>query len=73
MVQKTTRYAWISSAPRSPENVHERCNLGARHRWGIEEGILVEKRSTVMGTSMAFLTTGRLCGAITSSCKSRIC
>jgi hypothetical protein len=27
----------------SPENVHERCNLGARHRWGIEEGILVEK------------------------------
>ena len=23
--------------------MHERCNLGARHRWGIESGILVEK------------------------------
>jgi hypothetical protein len=23
--------------------VHERCNLGARHRWGIEAGFLVEK------------------------------
>lgn len=43
VVQKTARHAWISSAPLSRENVHERCNLGARHRWGIEEGILVEK------------------------------
>jgi hypothetical protein len=43
VVQKTTRHAWISSVLLSPENVHERCNLGARHRWGIEEGILVEK------------------------------
>ena len=24
--------------------MHERCNLGARHRWGIESSILVEKR-----------------------------
>jgi hypothetical protein len=24
--------------------VHQRCNLGARHRWGIESGFLVEKR-----------------------------
>ena len=24
-------------------NVHSRCNLGARHRWGIESGLLVEK------------------------------
>jgi hypothetical protein len=23
--------------------VHERCNLGARYRWGIEAGFLVEK------------------------------
>ena len=27
----------------SKRTVHERCNLGARHRWGIESGILVEK------------------------------
>lgn len=44
VVPKRARHAWISSAPLSRENVHERCNLGARHRWGIEEGILVEKR-----------------------------
>ena len=25
-------------------NVHKRCNLGARHRWCIETGFLVEKR-----------------------------
>jgi hypothetical protein len=43
VVPKTARHAWISSAPLDRENVHERCNLGARHRWGIEEGILVEK------------------------------
>ena len=24
--------------------IHERCNLGARHRWAIESGLLVEKR-----------------------------
>jgi len=73
VVQKTARHAWISSVLLSRENVHERCNLGARHRWGIEEGILLEKHITVMGTSTAFLTTGRPCGAVTSSCKSRIC
>lgn len=44
IVPKTARHAWLSSAPLSRENVHERCNLGARHRWGIEEGILVLKR-----------------------------
>jgi hypothetical protein len=43
IVPKTARHAWISSAPLSRETVHERCNLGARHRWGMEEGILVEK------------------------------
>ncbi|HEV2732322.1 MAG TPA: transposase family protein [Terriglobales bacterium] len=41
--QKTSRHAWISSQPLSRENVHERCNLGARHRWGIENSLLVEK------------------------------
>jgi hypothetical protein len=44
VVRKTARHAWLSSEPLSAPNVHERCNLGARHRWGIEEGILVEKR-----------------------------
>jgi hypothetical protein len=28
--------------PRDP-SAHERCNLGARHRWGVEAGFLVEK------------------------------
>ena len=43
IVTETARHAWISSQPLSRENVHERCNLGARHRWGIEAGFLVEK------------------------------
>jgi len=43
-VSKRARHAWISSVPLNRDNVHERCNLGARYRWGIEEGILVEKR-----------------------------
>jgi len=42
-VEKTSRHAWLSSEPLTKENLHERCNLGARHRWGIEEAILVEK------------------------------
>ena len=42
-VQKTSRHVWISSEPLSRDNVHERCNLGARHRWAIESNILVEK------------------------------
>lgn len=32
-----------AAASRLSANVHERCNLGARHRWGIETGFLVEK------------------------------
>lgn len=43
-VLKKARHVWLSSRPLSQENVHARCNLGARHRWGIESGILVEKR-----------------------------
>ncbi len=42
-VTKTSNHAWISSKPLSAKNVHERCNLAARHRWGIESGFLVEK------------------------------
>jgi len=43
VVTKKSRHVWISSEPLHKRNVHERCNLGARHRWGIESGILVEK------------------------------
>jgi len=44
VASKTSRHVWISSEPLTRENVHERCNLGARHRWAIESNILVEKR-----------------------------
>jgi hypothetical protein len=44
LVTKTSRHARLSGKPLNCRNVHERCNLGARHRWGIETGILVEKR-----------------------------
>jgi hypothetical protein len=44
VILKTSRHAWISSRPLSASNVHERCNLAARHRWsGIEASFLVEK------------------------------
>ena len=43
VVQKTSRHVWISAEPLHRGNVHSRCNLGARHRWGIESGLLVEK------------------------------
>jgi len=38
-----SKHAWLSSRPLRADNVHERCNLGGRHRWGIEAGFLVEK------------------------------
>ncbi|MEI6987370.1 MAG: transposase family protein [Rhodospirillaceae bacterium] len=38
-----SKHAWLSSNPLRRENVHERCNLGGRYRWGIEAGFLVEK------------------------------
>ena len=44
VVAKKSRHVWLSSRRLSVRNVHERCNLAARHRWGIESGILVEKR-----------------------------
>ena len=40
---KSARHAWLSSRPITRGNAHERCNLGARYRWGIEAGFLVEK------------------------------
>ena len=42
-VEKGSRHAWLSSEPLKKSNLHLRCNLGARHRWSIEEMILVEK------------------------------
>ena len=44
IITKTSRHAWISSEPLHRNNLHERCNLGGRHRWAIESEILVEKR-----------------------------
>jgi hypothetical protein len=43
VVPKHSKHAWISSRPLSRLNVHTRCNLGARYRWGIEGAFLVEK------------------------------
>ncbi len=41
---KKQRFAWISAAPITHQNVHQRCNLAARYRWTIEESFLVEKK-----------------------------
>jgi hypothetical protein len=41
---KYSRHAWISGKPLTAQNVHERCNLGARFRWGIEDSHHTEKR-----------------------------
>jgi hypothetical protein len=43
ILTQSARHAWLSSQPLNRDNVHERCNLGARYRWGIEAGFLVEK------------------------------
>jgi len=40
---KAKSHVWLSSHPLKASNLHERCNLGARHRWGIEANFLVEK------------------------------
>jgi hypothetical protein len=42
-IEKNSRHVWLSSEPLTRWNLHERCNLGARSRWKIETGILVEK------------------------------
>jgi len=42
-VIKTARHVWLSSQPLEQNTVHTRCNLGARHRWGIEINMLIEK------------------------------
>ncbi|MCL6442298.1 MAG: hypothetical protein K6T83_02335 [Alicyclobacillus sp.] len=40
---KVAHWAWVSSRPLTNRNVVERCNRAARHRWCIEENILMEK------------------------------
>jgi hypothetical protein len=45
IITRHKKFAWISSDPLHWQDLHERCNLGARYRWGIENGgFLVEKR-----------------------------
>jgi len=44
IVDHHARHVWLSSQPLKPANVHQRCNLGARHRWGIEINMQIEKR-----------------------------
>ena len=41
---KSSRHAWISAEPLEHRNIHERCNLAARHRWNIESELLAQKR-----------------------------
>jgi len=43
LVTKTATHAWISGRKLWRNNLHTRCNLAARHRWGIEISNLVEK------------------------------
>ena len=43
IVTKESRHAWLSSEPLLVANLHDRCNLCGRHRWEIENCILVEK------------------------------
>ncbi len=43
ILEHCSRHAWVSSEPLTRHNLHPRCNLAARHRWGIEANILVEK------------------------------
>jgi len=43
VVTLESKHAWLSSRTLHSTNVHERCNLGGRYRWGIEAGFLVEK------------------------------
>jgi hypothetical protein len=45
IITQHKKFAWISSEPLNRWNLHQRCNLGGRSRWVIENGgFLVEKR-----------------------------
>ncbi len=43
IVEHSKKFAWISARPLNKNNVVGRCNKIARHRWDIEENILIEK------------------------------
>lgn len=43
VIMRESKHAWISSKPLAKINIHERCNLAARHRWNIESEILIQK------------------------------
>jgi len=43
IVRQKSRHTWLSNEQINHKNVHERCNLGARYRWGIEESMNTEK------------------------------
>lgn len=43
IVTRESKHAWISSKPLNKYNIHDRCNLAARHRWNIESEILIQK------------------------------
>jgi hypothetical protein len=68
---KTSRHAWISGKPLTVQNVHERCNLVARFRWGIEDSHHTEKRRGYCYEHL-FSQCGRQCGAFTICCVWRI-
>ncbi|HZC00569.1 MAG TPA: hypothetical protein VE844_04160, partial [Gammaproteobacteria bacterium] len=44
LIDKQPQPMWLSSQRLCHHTVHERCNLGARQRWGIEVSMQVEKR-----------------------------
>lgn len=41
---KQSRHAWLSKKTLRKANIHIRCNLAGRYRWGIEESNLKEKK-----------------------------
>jgi hypothetical protein len=43
VVTRNSKHAWVSSKPLNKWNIHDRCNLAARHRWNIESEILMQK------------------------------
>lgn len=44
LVEHQTQHVWLSSQRVDRDTVHQRCNLGARRRWGIEISLQIEKR-----------------------------
>jgi hypothetical protein len=43
IIDQHTQHVWLSSQRLCRHNVHERANLGARRRWGIETSMQIEK------------------------------